>query len=141
MEALQMAGSVIKGIGGFVSARHNAGVLDRQALEEERTGNAQALVVRDRARKAIGEQIGAQFSNGFQGGTGSALDALTESQINATLDMLEVRRQAAFKAKAARSGASQQRTQGWFSLAEGLIGAGTAAAGQNSDWAAAKAPS
>jgi hypothetical protein len=139
--ALAAGGSIIKGIGGLKAGQQNKKALYGQALEEERAGEAQAMRIRDTARRAMGQQIAGQFSNGFQGGSGSALDALTESQINATLDMMEVRRQAAGKARSMRAEGDMRLSQGKFALAEGLIGAASAVVGQKSDWAAAKAPS
>jgi len=139
--ALSAGASVLKGVAGLRAGQQNRNALYGQALEEEAAGNAQALRVRDSARKAIGEQVAAQFSNGFQGGTGSALDALTESQINATMDMLQVRRDAAFKARSQRAEGDMRLSQGKFALAQGIIGAASTVAGGMSDWAAAKAPS
>lgn len=141
MEALAIAGPIIQGVGGFVAGRKNAANLEAQAIEERNAGETQAMRVRAQARHAIGGQIAAQFSNGFEGGTGSALDWLAESQVQATLDMLELRRQAGSKARSLKSSASMARTQGWFDLVGGLAGAGAAAKGQSNDWAAARAPS
>lgn len=141
MEVLAVAGPIIEGVGGFVASRKNAANLERQAVEEVNAGESQAMRVRAQARNAMGGQIAAQFSNGFEGGTGSALDFLAESQVQATLDMLELRRQAGSKARSLKSQASMARTQGWFDLVGGLIGAGSAAKGQSNDWAAAGAPS
>lgn len=137
-EVAAIAGNIVKGVGGFMSARHNSKVLKKGAIEEENTANAQVLRVREDARRAIGQQLAGQFSNGFEGGSGSAIDALTESQVNAALDALTIRRDAAFKAAGMRSEAKNQRRQGWFSLAEGLLGAGSSAAGMGDDWAQAK---
>lgn len=138
---LAVAGSIAKGIGGYKAGKQNKKALYAAAIEEEKAGNAQALAVRDTARAKIGQQISGQFGNGFQGGSGSALDALTESQVNATLDMLEVRRQALTKARSQRAEGDMRMSQGKFALAEGLIGAGSAAVSMGSDWGAAKAPS
>lgn len=139
--ALAIGGSIIKGVGGYKAGQANARRARFQAGEELNAGNAQALRIRDQARDAIGQQIAGQFSNGFEGGTGTALDALTQSQIDQTLDMLEVRRQAAGKARGLQMEARQQSTAGKFALAEGLIGAASKGFGMNSDWAAARAPS
>lgn len=135
--ALAAGGSILKGVAGLKAGQQNKKALDAQALEEERTGNAQALRIRAEARRAMGDQIGGQFSNGFQGGSGSAIDALSESQINATMDALEVRRQSASKASAARAEGKMRLSQGKFALAEGIIGAGAKVA----DWADARSKS
>lgn len=136
--AAAAAANVVKGVGGFLSARHNAGVLAKQAREEENAGALQSLRVREEARRAIGQQVAAQYGNGFEGGTGSALDAVTESQVNAALDAMNIRRDAQVKAAGLRSEAGNQRRQGWFSLAEGMLGAGSSYAGMKDDWAQAR---
>ena len=130
--------SILKGVGGFMSARHNAKMLKRQAREEQNAGAAQSLRVAEEARRAIGQQLAAQNANGFVGGSGSALDALTESQVNAALDAMTIRRDAAVKAAGLRSEARDQKRQGWFSLAEGLLGAGSSYAGMKDDWTQAR---
>ncbi|WP_310532510.1 hypothetical protein [Novosphingobium sp.] len=147
MEALAIVGPIVQGVGGFVANRKNAANLEAQATEEVNAGENQAMRVRAQARHAIGGQIAAQFSNGFEGGTGSALDWLAESQVQATLDMLELRRQAGSKARSLKSQASQARTQGWFDLVGGLVGAGATAHQQQidkqrveSNWAAPRMP-
>lgn len=136
--AAAAAASVVKGVSGLMSARHNAKVLEAQAREEQTAGALQSLRIQQEARRAIGQQVAAQYGNGFEGGTGSALDAVTESQVNAALDALTIRRDAAVKAKSLQDEAGNQRRQGWFSLAEGLIGAGSSYAGMRDDWAQAR---
>ena len=108
------------------------------AHEEEAAAAAQELRIRESARKAIGEQVAAQFSNGFLGGTGSALDALAESQINATMDALQVRRDAMAKARALRAEGDQRSAAGKFGAAEAILGAASSVIGMKSDWAAVK---
>lgn len=137
MEALNVGANVIGGVGSFLSSRHNSKVLKAQAREEESAGALQSLRIAEEARRAIGQQLAAQGSNGFLGGSGSALDALTESQVNAALDAMTVRREAGMKAKSLRGEAKSQRRQGAFALAQGLLGAGNAYAGMKDDWAQA----
>ena len=141
MVALKAAGPIIKGIGGLKAGKAANKAAKAEARDIVNTGNAQALQVRDRARKAIGEQVAAQFSNGFLGGTGSALDYLQESQVNAALDVMEIRRQAESKAYATRMEGKAAARQGRYALAEGLLGAASSVAGGITDWANAKAPS
>ncbi len=136
--ALQAVGSLVQGVGAYKAGQANKRAAYAQALEEERTGNAEELRVRDAGRAAIGAQIAGQFGNGFQGGSGSALDALTESQVNAALDALTIRRDAAGKARSLRAQGDQASSQGKFALASSILGAGSAIAGGKSDWAAAK---
>jgi hypothetical protein len=136
--ALMVGGQLVKGVGGYVAGQQNQRQMNRQARNELAQGLAEETRIRESARAAMGEQVAAQFSNGFQGGSGSALDALTQSQINATLDALTVRREASSKAAASRAAGRQASTQGKFALVEALVGAGSAAASMNGDWASAR---
>ncbi|WP_324694604.1 hypothetical protein [Novosphingobium sp. RL4] len=136
-EIASAAANVTKGIGGFVASRQQSKALKRQAREEENAGAAQSLRIREQARKVIGQQLAAQSSNGFMGGTGSALDALTESQVNAALDAMTVIRDAGTKAQSLRYEAKMKRTEGWFSLASGLLGSASSVSGMRDDWAQA----
>jgi hypothetical protein len=131
-----VGGSVLGGIAKHKAGKRNKRALYAQAREEEVAGSLQELRIRENARKAIGDQLAAQSSNGFQGGTGSALDYLAESQINMVLDTLTVRREAALKARSLREEGRNRASEGKWGLIEGLIGAGSQAAGMASDWAA-----
>jgi hypothetical protein len=136
---LAAGGSILKGIGGLQAGNANKRALDAQAREELIAGNAQALRVRDQARQQIGNQLGAQYASGFVGGGGSALDAINQSQINETLDMLQLQREAQTKAIAAQQQGLMAQHQGRLGLAEGLIGAGSDVYKMTSDWGAATA--
>lgn len=135
---LPIVGNLVQGIAGNSAAQANAAQAEAAATDALRTATADEAVLRDRARKVIGEQVAAQFANGFQGGTGTALDALAESQVNATLDALRIRRDALSRASTYRYQASMERRQGFLSLASGILGAGAAGYQQQQDWAAAR---
>jgi hypothetical protein len=135
---LTLAAGAAKGIAGMNAGQQNKRALFGQAREELIAGNEQQLRIRDAARIAMGEQVAAQSSNGFFGGTGSAIDALRESQINAALDALTVRREAEAKARSLRAQGRQASQQGKFALVESIIGTGSQLLGQKSDWAAAR---
>lgn len=137
-EIAQAAGHMVQGIASFAAGNHNAKVYRRQAGEEERATVAAETRIRETARAEIGQQIAAQFSNGMMGGTGSALDSLTQSQINAALDALNVRRDGAIKAQSLRSAAKQAKVQGALGLVSGMLGAGSSVANNQADWAAAR---
>lgn len=145
MQALPMAlaigGSLLKAHGANKAGNENRKIAYGQAREEEAAGSARELRIRESSRKAIGDQLAAQSSNGFQGGTGSALDALAESQTNAVLDAMTVRREAASRAKSLRASGDQARSAGRMSAVQSLIGGASAALGMKADWAAARAPS
>lgn len=135
---LQAVGSVQQGIAGYQAGIYNNRVAQVEATNAERDGTVEEARIRESARLAIGQQIAAQGSNGFQMGTGSALDALTQSQINATLDALTARRAAAAKAVSLRTQGGIAKKQGTQALIGGLFGAASSLAGGASDWAAAR---
>jgi hypothetical protein len=139
MEALGAAaavGKVVQGVGGLLQGNANSRALKRQSREELVAGAEEESRVRDAARATMGDQVAAQFSNGLQGGTGSALDALRESKVNATLDALAIRRQAMGKARSLTAQAKQAKMEGRFALLSGILQAGSTVArqaGENSD--------
>ena len=137
-EAIQAAGKIVGGVGAYAASRSQRKTLRRQAREEELFGAQQELRIRDAARAAMGDQVAAQFSNGMQGGSGSALDSLFQSSVNAALDRLTVRQDAANKAKALRAQGKQVATAGKFALAEGFLGAASSIQQGRSDWADAR---
>lgn len=136
--AVAAVGQVVQGVGGLLQGNANSRALKRQSREELIAGAEEESRVRDAARATMGDQIAAQFSNGFQGGSGSALDALRESKVNATLDALAIRRTAMGKARALTSQAKQAKTEGRFALLSGILQAGSTVARQQTDWADAR---
>jgi len=136
--AFAIGGQLIKGFASFSAGQSNAKALREQARQERIAGTAQEAQIREISRKAIGDQLAAQGASGFQVGTGSALDALHESAVNAAIDALRVRREAALRAGNYDQQASRAATASWFDLASGLIGAGATAKGMKTDWAAAR---
>lgn len=133
--ALAVAGPLISGIGGKLAGDSNAKRLRLAARDEQLSGLEERNRLRDEVRSAIGEQLAAQVSNGLEGGSGTALDALRQSQIEGALDALELRRQSEMKARSLRTQARDAKRAGNFALLEGVIGAGSAIYKQKSDWA------
>lgn len=136
--ALAIAGPLVGGIAGKMAGDSNAKRLREQARDEDLSGLEERNRLRDDVRSAIGEQLAAQVSNGLEGGTGTALDALRQSQIEGALDALELRRQSMMKARSLRTQARDAKRAGNFALLEGVLGAGSAAFKQKSDWAQEK---
>ena len=134
---LSAGSTLLGGIAANKAGQQNRAALYGQALEEENAGNAQALRIKDQARKIIGDQISAQAGNGFTGDSGSALDALTESQVNATMDMMQVRRDAMMKARSLRAEGDMRASQGQSAMFGSILGAGAKLVGAYSDWGAA----
>jgi hypothetical protein len=136
--ALAVGGSLVKGLGTNAAAKANARAADQNAVAELNNGVAEEARIRDGARQAMGEQIGAQGASGFQLGTGSALDALAESQINSTIDALSARRAAASSARGYNVKADQFRREGNSALLSMGFNIGNTIVGQGTDWASAK---
>jgi hypothetical protein len=137
----KVAGGLIKGIGGISAGAANQRNLIEQGRQENIAGNLQATRIREQARRALGEQVGGQFANGFQGGTGSALDDLAESQVNASLDALNTRREAATKAASLYTQGNMARQRAGWDLASGIVGTGADLYGMSRGWGTATAPS
>lgn len=136
---LAVAAPIVQGVGGFMAGQSNAKAARAQAKEELRASQDEERQVRLDARRQIGEQLASQYANGMTGGSGTALAALRESQLDAALDAMEVRRQGIGKASAYRRQAKNAERESYFSLASGLLGAATTAMGQKTDWAQARA--
>lgn len=140
-DALQIAGNVVGGVASYEAGKYNRAASRVQATEAERDGVADEARIRDAARIAIGEQLAGQGANGFQMGGGSALEALTQSQVNATLDALTARRAAAAKARGLRAQGDIAYAQGSNALIQGVLGAASTALQMNDDWASARSGS
>lgn len=138
LAALSIAGNLVQGISSWRAGMANASALNAGADGVLRQGAAQESDVRYQSRKAIGAQAAAQWSNGFMGGTGSALDSIYESQVSAALDALRIRQGAQDQANSMNFQARMAREGAWFGLAGGLIGAAKAGAQQATDWGNAR---
>lgn len=136
---LQMAGSVVQGVAGLQAGNANYRAGMEAAREREVLGAEEERRIRAEARKAIGEQAAVLNAGGFMGDSGSALDALRESQVQAALDVLTTRRSRQSEARSLRAQARQERTQGRFALVSGILGAGSSYQKQRNDWAQARA--
>ena len=130
---MKAAGSLIEGVGAYQAGRFNRAVSRVNATNTLRDQTAEEARIREEARRAMGLQVAAQAGSGFEAGTGSALDALRESAVNASLDILLSRRKA-------RSEADAALTQGRLAAHQGkyaLIGGAAKALGEVADYASA----
>lgn len=136
-DLVKAAGSLVQGSAAQAAGNYNKAVADANATQTERDGAMRAERIRLGARSQMGEQIAAQGASGFAIGTGSALDALKESQINAALDVLTTRRDATAKARSYTYQGNLAKAQGDNAMTAALFDAGSHAI----DWAnsAAKA--
>lgn len=137
---LMAVGSLVQGIGAFASGQANRRTAEINARQEIEQGNEAAGQVYSDARQTIGRQLGAQAESGFVPGTGSALDSLRESSINAELDALRARRKAASAALASQRQGMLAAREGTFGLASGLVGAASSIAGHKANYANMGAP-
>lgn len=134
---LMVAGSLIKTVGGYQAAQHNAAVTKAQAQEERQLGDAEVLRIRAGARAAMGGQVMRAAESSFLPGTGSALTALEESLINRDLDVMISRRTSEGRARGLDMQAKQMKRSATLGLVSGLIGAAGQIAGYKSDYSAA----
>lgn len=132
------AGSLIKGVGGFMAGQAQKKAAYAQGHEELLAGADKERRVHDEARRAIGEQLASQWGNGLEGGTGTALDAVRESKINEALDVMTLNRDAFMRNRSLRKQGKAAEREGYFSLASGLLGAATSAKQMSNDWAQAR---
>lgn len=131
------AGSLIQGVGGAMAGRSNKKAAFAAADEDERASVEEQTEIRKNARRTIGSQLAAQWSNGMEGGSGTALDGLRESMLEAALDVVTVRRLGVSKAKALRAQGKAAEREGYFALASGVLGAASSAHSMKTDWAQA----
>lgn len=139
VEAVQAVGNLVGGVAGYESGKYNRKANYAAAIAEEQDGADQEAAVRARAAQIIGAQVASQGENGFQQGSGSALDALAQSQVNATLDALTVRRKAAASAKSLRQKGDVALAAGKNAMVQGMFGAAASGINARTDWANARA--
>lgn len=132
-------GSLIKGIGGYEAGKVNAKIAQYNKRVALGDNVGQQQQVRDAARAAMGEQIAAQGASGVVLGTGSAMDALHQSAINAQLDAMELQRKASVTAENYDLQSWQAKAQGKAALVGGIFDAATAIASGGANYAAAGA--
>lgn len=134
---LAAGGKLVQGVGGLLAGNKAKKRAFAQAREEELSANEEERESRISARRAIGSQLAAQWGNGLEGGTGSALDALRESQIEAALDAAEIRRQGTAKGASLRAEGKAAQAEGRFGMASAMLGAASGYGKDKSDWAQA----
>lgn len=135
---LAAGGKLVQGVGGLIAGNKAKKRAFGQAREEQLASNEQERESRINARRAIGAQLASQFGNGMEGGTGSALDALRESQIEAALDAAEIRRQGVAKADSLRAQGRAAQAEGRWGMASAMLGAASSIGQMKNDWAQAR---
>lgn len=134
---LAAASGVVKGVGGLMAGNSNAKSLRMQAREERVAKAGEIRRVREDARRKIGEQYAQLAGHGLEGAAsgGTALDLLRESQVEAALDVLELRRQGVSRSAALEREARLEKRRGKFALVEGILGGASDFTSMRSDWA------
>lgn len=128
---------LLKGAAGLQAGNANRKAAYEQAREERVASEAQARRIREGARRKIGSQAADLAGGGFMGASAgdTAMDLLRESEIEAALDVMELRRQGAYKSRALQREGDRARRRGRFALLEGVLGAGSSYLKMDSDWA------
>jgi hypothetical protein len=126
MAAVQAVGSIVSGIGQHQAAKSQAKADQQNARLAEWQGESEATAIRERARRLSGESRAAIGASGVDI-SGSFLDALTDSDINAELDAQTAVWNRKVEAGNYRFQARQARAAGQGALIGGFLGAGSQA--------------
>ncbi len=133
---MQAYGQVAEGMSYLRQGSYNKAIADQNALTARRDASAEEAQVRQQVRQTMGQQLVAAGSSGFEMGTGSTLDALTESQVNGMVDQLTLRRRGEASARGfeqqgqlAKMQAKTQATAKFFGAAKSLTDTATSYAG------------
>jgi hypothetical protein len=131
--AVSAAGSLVSGVSQYsqgrseaATAKTNAGLADQQA-------KSQAQVIREEARRLSGQNRAAIGASGVDI-SGSFLDALADSDIDAELDAQTALWNGKLEAANQRAQAKVSRAGGASALVGGIFGAGTSALSGFSNW-------
>jgi hypothetical protein len=127
------AGSIISGIGQYQEARSEAKADRQNARLAAEQGMSEAALIRERARRISGQNRAAIGASGVDI-SGSFLDALNDSDINAELDAQSALWNREVEASNYRSRAAQSRRSGAGALLGGVFGAGSAALSGYANW-------
>jgi hypothetical protein len=125
-------GSLVAGVSQAGQARRAAKVADANASEAVRQGEAEAGLIRERARRLRGSNRAAAGASGVD--ISSFADALDDSDISSELDALTTIRNAKMQANNFKAEARASRSGSGAALAGGLIGAGTQALSGFGNW-------
>jgi hypothetical protein len=112
---------LIEGASAHAAGKFNREVMRTNETNARRDGAAEAQRLRDTARLAIGRQAAGLAASGFDGASGSALDAIRESSLEAELEQLQVRRRAEQAAMGYRSQGQIAYAQGYNAMSAGVV--------------------
>ena len=136
--ALSAVGSIASGIAQSSEARRQAAYADANADLAKQQGRSEAQVIREKARRLAGQNRAAIGASGVDI-SGSFLDALADSDIDAELDAQTALWNSKLEARNYRAQAKSVRAQGRSALIGGIFGAGTSAISGYGNWYQANA--
>lgn len=131
--AVAAAGSLVQGVSQSGQARRSAKAADANADEALRQGQAEAGLIRERARRAKGSNLANIGASGVDI-SGSFADALEDSDINAEIDAQTAVRNSKMQANNFKAQAKADRSSGTSALIGGAFGAGTQALSGYGNW-------
>lgn len=120
---LQVGGQISQGISTRASANANAALADSEATAVRRDGVANISAARDEQRRLAGEAVAAMGGTGLAMGTGSLLDVLRDSAMEAELDLLQLRTNSEARARARELEAENYRQSGRMAMTQAMLGA------------------
>src|SRR4051812_48559956 len=131
--AAQAVGSVVSGVSQYSRAKTEAAYANTNADLATQQAESQAQVIREKARRLSGENRAAIGASGVDI-SGSFLDAIADSDIDAELDAQTALWNGKLEAMNQRGQARASRSAGTSALIGGIFGAGTAALSGYSNW-------
>jgi len=131
--AAAAVGSLVQGVSQAAQAKRAAGIADANADVAERQGQAEAELVRERARRLRGTNVANIGASGVDI-TGSFADALSDNDISSELDAQNAIWTAKNQAKNFRAQGGADRSSADASLLGGVFGAGTQALQGYGNW-------
>lgn len=117
---MRAVGDFVGGVAAYDAGKYTRNVMRTNAINAERDGAARASRIRREARLHMGRQVAGLAGSGFQL-TGSALDAVRESAIEAELDIMTTQRGARSEADALRSKGELAYTSGYNQMSGGFL--------------------
>lgn len=118
---MKAIGQFAEGASAYEAGKFTRKVMQTNAANAQRDGAAEAARLRDTARLAIGRQFAGLAASGFDPASGSALDAVRESSIEAELDIMTARRRAQAAAMGYKSQGQIAYAQGYNAQSAGVI--------------------
>jgi hypothetical protein len=122
--AVKAVGGVVQGISQQKAYNAAAAVDDQNSSNALTQGAFDQLDIEKRLRATQGEALAATAGNGVEVGTGSALDLLKQNAVNAQMDILSRKYEAALTAKNYSDKAAGERKAGRGALFGGILNAG-----------------